>query len=1321
MESTGGVPNPLLFQIIGRTRKDVHGVALGVFYKDGWHNSGASCWLMQNLFEPVYVPSAREKDEKCAGVIISTVPALDKYRPRLFANVKAICSALSSTSLPKLKKSFLKCNGLPMKQFTEALFLQLYETHPKIIDDSEAAYTVAMLEDMFSQIDFNGDGTVDWEEFTNFCIHTGLVGSVSMDSGVSDGPAPAPGLDADALDDYVIHYNEDTNIKDHVINSYARISVMRYLTLHEVPRILIVQEKSDIIHMVNDTFNQVAELDIKMLSGVAHPEKEEKPTVYDAIYLPCKDMFAYCASDHTMVLCKEQTGRRKIYYSLHNRIYHNVLQVKLCWSDSNKLLCSVGANNDIYGWDLDGSTPLFQVNRHSDLVTDFIAIDRMDLFITCSLDRRIVLWSMTSRRVKGVLQGHKRGVRCLSYAKDVLLSAGFECEAKTWDLGIKEPTLILRGHRYPIAAVKMMCAKDQTDDNLRAITVDDSGEFRLWNVFVKERGGGQALAPTLQTFYMHSHDSQMTKVSFIELPFNPQYSKGNYSNLIAASVKLTHFTPEKSSKEFIPPTFTIFNEASACVVTSIGKSVFKYDICNGQFISQLNSLHTSDLTCMCLDGDFGRRMYVGTSSGVVMLINFATGAVIDSLQAHAKEVSCIVAINTMRNTVFTGSLDGRIRIIEEISGALAVHNTAENALGDMCGVNNLKACEGLGVLVASSTGSAWGIWNISTLKKLFILQEEQPISSLAIVASTGDHIDHGIQQADREQIITLTIAVGVCIRVYTVDIVEVRASVSFVLEHSIPKYIASMTILNCAHSNAINYSIGREAYASLLGMRILAVTDDGDVIAWDGNIVKKKSMEIHRSFYAHVEDSKTRNNRRFSQLNLRSTNSVGAIAPAAAHPSGANSTSSTASSPKHAETTSITLKNAESSANATSIEQRKRERRDSDISNASNGSFDFFDVADARVESKDSNDSTVQPMMRTLSCVSLYEVCKNVVEGESSLITLLSYKNWRAHSDVISSIVPLDEHGCIVTVSLDGYHRVWNMDGDCLGEMSLPNLTDKMKQSRILKDELQNWKFILERIPVSKHHRVVAQHLVGLVLGTVTNEDVVVNERRKATVNPKLQSSKSKASLFPAISPSKAEDTQRALTRISVLRKLRNSDSIDDDDENSSISGLTVNTQPPSSLKKRDGLSAVKLEQLKDLPLPPDLSTPVMTPAAKPPRMAGSEYSSQGSPVWKQGAHMTPVSSAFSVGSLRQGQNQGVLDGESHTILRKVGRNLGKVEAYSRQVPDVLLKDIRTSTKVVIPPMAEIDTSEVSFGAQKVLCYHLASLYITPVGYVQKC
>lgn len=97
---------------------------------------------------------------------------------------------------------------------------------------------------------------------------------------------------------------------------------------------------------------------------------------------------------------------------------------------------------------------------------------------------------------------------------------------------------------------------------------------------------------------------------------------------------------------------------------------------------------------------------------------------------------------------------------------------------------------------------------------------------------------------------------------------------------------------------------------------------------------------------------------------------------------------------------------------------------------------------------------------------------------------LKSVKQWQAHSDSIPLLVPMHAHGCLLTMSLDGYHRVWNLDKQCLGELALPNLTDQMKANSLCKDPGTGWRFILERIPVTKHHHDIAQVLVKFLKQT---------------------------------------------------------------------------------------------------------------------------------------------------------------------------------------------------------------------------------------------
>lgn len=58
---------------------------------------------------------------------------------------------------------------------------------------------------------------------------------------------------------------------------------------------------------------------------------------------------------------------------------------------------------------------------------------------------------------------------------------------------------------------------------------------------------------------------------------------------------------------------------------------------------------------------------------------------------------------------------------------------------------------------------------------------------------------------------------------------------------------------------------------------------------------------------------------------------------------------------------------------------------------------------------------------------------RRVVPTVTSTPLIPADKAWAAHSDTIPAIVALASHGCFVTVSHDGYHRVWNLDAECLG------------------------------------------------------------------------------------------------------------------------------------------------------------------------------------------------------------------------------------------------------------------------------------------------
>jgi hypothetical protein len=456
--------NSNLFRADGRVRKEHIGNCLAILYKDGWID-GHPNWVIRALIEG-FNDYPKGKEDALGQLVINNVPSLEKFKPRLFSHVRDISNALSSRSLPKLKKSFQKCaDGLNLGQFTQVLFNQLAQTHPKVIDELEATYAVAMIQEMFFQIgerllsillaclnhfchgftDYNGDGRTDWDEFTTFCIQTGLKNTGTADMAAMGMKKRSGGKDeTNSLDEYSIEYGEEPLLRDHVLSSHRFVSNMKFVP--ENRRIFVIQEDSDNVLIMNEKFkimSQIYPSKIQILGSVTKSDANKdggggnnsaatalgalrRINVYDIVYLSGRDLYAFCSSDHAIVVCKEQIsmGGTKYNYLQHNKVYHNMLHLKLCWSKTNNLLCSVASDKTIYGWDIDKQLPLFQISRHADIITDFICIENLEVFITCSMDTTIVMWSAASRRVKGIFSGHKRGVRSLSVYDNILLSSG---------------------------------------------------------------------------------------------------------------------------------------------------------------------------------------------------------------------------------------------------------------------------------------------------------------------------------------------------------------------------------------------------------------------------------------------------------------------------------------------------------------------------------------------------------------------------------------------------------------------------------------------------------------------------------------------------------------------------------------------------------------------------------------------------------------------------------------------------------------------------------------------------------------------------------
>jgi WD40 repeat protein len=1405
--------NGPLFLMQGRTRKNYKGVILSVIYKSGWdYNREKPIWTTKCFLEPVYVSSSKDKIDLCTQLAISSVPALEKFRPRLFASIRELCAALSSHSLPKLKKKFQKSEeGLPIGQFTEVLFKQLHETHPKIIEEAEAPYTVAMLQEMFHQIDYNGDGSTSWDEFTSFCIQTGLSAMQNRKGLTDDG-------NSYSLDQYIIEYGEEILQRDHILSAYRLVSQFRYVP--EVRKLLVLSEDADNVLVLDEKFRLHAQIYPTKLQVIGNAKPKDhgndssnaggkntksnshaKSMIYDIVYLSGRDMYCFSSSDHSITVCKElgSIEGMRVNYLQHNRFYHTLLHLKLCWSQKHDLLCSTASDRVIYGWNIDTAQILFQISRHSDIITDFIAVDHMDVFVTSSMDRRIVLWSATSRRVKGVLLGHKRGVRCLSQYENTLLSAAFECDARTWDLVTKDCVAILKGHRHPIAAAKLMCEKAPSEKEYRALTVDEAGEFRVWNIYVRERGSDPVNVPTIQIFEMQNPETPLNQFRFLALPYNPRCTTSYYSDLIACSTKLLHFLPEKNTKEFVPPTALILNEAASALVTAVGKTVLTYDLGTGEFTNVFEGISSSDIFSMCCDGEHGKRLFVGTAKGELMLVNCINGAVIDHCQYHTKEITGICQRKDLKNSIFTCSMDGNLRMFEENGGQLHLINSTDCLFGDGIGITTMRNAPSLHMIVIVAAGNAWGIVNDTAFKKLMIIHEDEVVTGVEILGASRDRMETELaakklaaEQANshsssssfrsshlhipvisKENILTVAVALTRKINTYSMDTHDIKGVKTFELVHESPFYITQLLKLRSPDIKCVNYSAMKSSlFNAEGGHQLIGVTDDGKIIVWDTDTVRTRSEDKLREHYKYVPKG-ARARKRMEQLTRNVSEPHLHDHDDALSPPGSPDQSAPSSSQHHRrpsfDSNSSLDKDSANHSFITAIDTHGPDELPQPV-RQHHPQFKDRQIS-VRIPRSPSAKSKItwielsSKEMFPLAFVQQQAVGKTKKATQQSMNCIIgNVKAWNGHDDMIPTAIALNAHGCFVTVSHDGFHRVWNLDMECLGELALPNITEHMKSNARCKEIESRWKFILEQIPISKRHIDIANTIVKSLKQTKQDriaERAYSQDRRHYTVPLGFKGFRESMDL------GEKHETESDVMRKTVLKSLNEPPAVSVDVPPSrlptkeekeliklSIFGETLGNSQITTTNQTMATTAASTSSflltesltspnsLISSPTKSRLGTPSLRPMSKDQKDRDRKikvetlqsslalkndnsvcYSCFGIPslwvvpgekdIFGNSVMTTATTSAvpeqaippaFSEMSLATMLREGLIDAEGHKILRKIAANSDRVEVYDRSQPTLLIRNSSMSTSIQLPVLESVRKTEISFGAQKVRC-----------------
>lgn len=845
-------------------------------------------------------------------------------------------------------------------------------------------------------------------------------------------------------------------------------------------------------------------------------------------------------------------------------------------------------------------------------------------------------------------------------------------------------------------------------------------------------------------FGMLNPEYPMKYLKFIAIPHEPLLSTSYYSDIVACGTKMLHFVPEKNVKEFIPPSSGGFNEPSAEFVTAVGKKIIKYDVCTGLYVGAIGEFpNGADLTCLSIETPRGRRLFIGCGNGDVMLVNYVSGQIIDSVSAHLKEVTCLATNLGDRNQIFTGSIDGRLVSTEETAGMLHVHNTVDRAFGELpgglpVGIVSIKLGAAVGAVVVQGAGALWGVWSVKTFKRLFVFLEPSAIMSFEVLGCSGDEEERAREAAEEEQLrskkapqdraayLTVAIAVNVGIRIYSLDIAEPHGCCTHLLQFDKPIYITSLSMLRTPEGESVNYAVTRSGDSKRVQVALVGTTDEGKVAVWEIEGVRWDSQRwLRRKF-----------------------------------PRGSKSTPSKAA-PKSRPTTNddTSFPFLIGGGLADSPPDTKDRRLDTATTGSRPATADAPAEAEAAAAPRGPAPRGVAAEASLTSLTSFTSSSKTSLDstvffgppiGRKGIVLIPSHVQWTAHLDSICIAVPMHEHGCLVTGSHDGFKRVWNMDCDCMGELPLPNLTDRMKHPvKPLFATAKPWKFILEKIPITAHHRNLAEYLVkavrmrrdekeghqrhghidaSLFAGLrIADDDEEDEDRGRGdeqhwSEQEKLRRFALTAMVAPVKVPEDGPPLQlpsradRKLQAVAAALEAhaqlnQTADTHQSGHESAFLTGidesilssaestadvalptLTRTQSPRGGAMGGDGTASPK----RVLGSAPASRSPTPKKAQRPPKAL---YYAAGEGVTDK-AFMVPP--AFSASSLLGGSLDKSLDDESHQLLQRFSAlQAEKVEQYEASGSTILLRRPELSTSITLPDLSSLRRAEIAFGEQK--------------------
>jgi hypothetical protein len=243
---------------------------------------------------------------------------------------------------------------------------------------------VSAIVELFSQIDINGDGEMEWDEFTSFIVDSGLAANEHDPNAIQD-YRPCPN-----------HVWTDTSVHASPIERTYYFPSTDFIGL--------VEQQSP-------AFKLYSGRDCVFRSEL----RPEQGNVLAGHHMIDLNQYVVTSSSLSTSFYDDKTFR--LLKSFHTPTSQH------CMTSYRDTLYTAGVSGVVHAWDANkmeerhhlggaGRDGRLLPESHQDMVMDLLTIPTLESLASASMDHTIRLWDSTSSRLRRVLSGHDKVGSC---------------------------------------------------------------------------------------------------------------------------------------------------------------------------------------------------------------------------------------------------------------------------------------------------------------------------------------------------------------------------------------------------------------------------------------------------------------------------------------------------------------------------------------------------------------------------------------------------------------------------------------------------------------------------------------------------------------------------------------------------------------------------------------------------------------------------------------------------------------------------------------------------------------------------------------------